>query len=180
MSKHVLVIVGSNRKGGNSDLLANALIEGIEENGNTATRITPWNLHGCIGCEQCRASGISGNCVTKDDMELIYEQYPKADVIVFVSPIYFWHVTAQTKMVMDRLYAIGSPLRDRSKETAMILCAADDGDVFDLAVEHYKYAVVGQLYWKDRGVLTVPGVWEAGDVKNTDGLQRAKALGRSL
>jgi multimeric flavodoxin WrbA len=62
----------------------------------------------CTGCSKCREK-TSKNCVIEDDMQLLYPKLRQTDAIVFASPIYWAHVFAQMKVVMDRCFALGGP-----------------------------------------------------------------------
>lgn len=106
MSKKILVLCGSPRKHGNTDLLCNEFIRGVIEVGHKPEKIIikDLDIKGCIGCGSCRVNG--GNCVQKDDMEDIYEKIYVSDVIVIASPIYFYTWTSQIKAVIDRTFAI--------------------------------------------------------------------------
>lgn len=65
------------------------------------------DINGCIGCDSCRHNINKINpCIQKDDMKEIYESFLKSDVIVFVSPVYYWTITGPLKTAADRLYAI--------------------------------------------------------------------------
>lgn len=68
MGKHVLVLVGSPRKHGNTDRLADAFIRGTQEAGHQVEKINlrDRTVNGCLGCGACQRNG--GTCVQKDDM----------------------------------------------------------------------------------------------------------------
>ncbi len=84
MSKKVLILSGSPRKGGNSDILCDEFLRGAQ--------VTP-----CSGCYYCSTHG--GACVHKDDMADILQKMIDADVIVLASPVYFYSISAQLKAV---------------------------------------------------------------------------------
>ncbi len=102
-----LLLLGSPRKSGNTELLLNALRQGIE----TAhcqcefVRLSRLDIKPCIGCGTCEKKGT---CVFKDDMQDLYTKIAEADRIVIGSPIYFYNVTAQTKIFIDRCQALWS------------------------------------------------------------------------
>lgn len=97
MDKKVLVLASSPRKGGNSDLLCDSLILGAKESGNTVEKIYLQDLN--IGsCRACYGYRSTGRCVQEDDMKKMIE----ADVIVLVTPVYFYSMDGQMKMMIDR------------------------------------------------------------------------------
>ena len=87
MSKKVLVITSSFRKGGNSDSLAEAFANGAREAGNEVESISLADK--TIGfCKGCLACGKTQKCVIKDDAVEIAEKMKNADVIAFATPVY--------------------------------------------------------------------------------------------
>ncbi len=108
--KSIIILLGSPRKKGNSSILADQVSKGAEKAG---AKVETFYIHRmdvqfCRGCGKCREK-TSKNCVIKDDMQLLYPKLRKADAVVFASPIYWAHVSAQMKVVMDRCYALGGP-----------------------------------------------------------------------
>jgi multimeric flavodoxin WrbA len=89
MSENIVLLSGSPRKGGNTDRLAVAFIEGAESAGKKVTlfRVADMTIGGCLGCDHCFKE--KGVCVQNDDMIMILNALRKADAIVFASPIYF-------------------------------------------------------------------------------------------
>lgn len=122
MSK-IVVLVGSMRKGGNTDLLARAFAEGAGKNNTVEiVSVADYKVTPCIGCNSCFAR--EGNqCFQKDDMTEIYQKLKIADMIVIASPVYFYGVSAQLKAVIDRLH---TPMRNkfRVKKLALLLVGA--------------------------------------------------------
>ncbi|MEI3328827.1 MAG: flavodoxin family protein [Coprococcus sp.] len=122
--KNVLILSGSPRKGGNSDILCDEFLRGAEESGNKVTKINVVSkkIAPCHACYYCRDHG--GECAYKDDMADILQQMIDADVIVLASPVYFYSIDAQLKAVIDRTVARWLEVRD--KEFYYIMTAADD------------------------------------------------------
>jgi multimeric flavodoxin WrbA len=104
---NTLLLLGSPRKKGNTDLLFRKIIQGIEQQqGNwERIRLAELDIHPCIGCGSCEKSG---KCVFNDDMQELYPKIANADRIIIGSPIYFYNVTAQTKLFIDRCQALWS------------------------------------------------------------------------
>ena len=90
MEKRILVLVGSPRRRGNTDCLADAFIRGAQEAGHETEKIylKDKKVSGCLGCGACQRNG--GSCVQKDDMQEIYEKWLAADAVVLASPVYFY------------------------------------------------------------------------------------------
>ena len=105
----IVVLKGSPNKRGSSNLLAEEFIRGAKEAGYTVEMIDAAhaNLHLCTGCVHC---GYEGPCVQKDDMELFRKQILSADMLVFVTPLYYYGMSAQLKILVDRFCAINSSI----------------------------------------------------------------------
>lgn len=103
---NILCLLGSPRKNGNTAALLNSMIKGLDE--NSKANIENVYLHGlqispCSACDACHILP-DAECAIKDDMQNLYLKVSKADVLVFATPIYWWNVSAQTKLFIDRLY----------------------------------------------------------------------------
>lgn len=99
----VLGFVGSARKNGNTDIMVEHVLKGVESCGIEVELIYLSQLYflPCNGCEGCRNSF---RCVKKDDMQNIYDKMEQADGIVLGSPTYFYNITSITKAFIERLY----------------------------------------------------------------------------
>lgn len=178
MSKNVLILSGSPRRGGNSDLLCDAFQQGAEAAGNTVEKIfvRDQKIGYCIACYGCRKTG---KCVLKDDMGLILEKMHWADVIVMASPVYFYSIDGQMKTLIDRTLAQWTKLEN--KEFYYIMTAAEDSDtVMDCTLECFRGFAVCLKGSRERGVLYGKGVYEAGEVKNTKYMQEAYEMGKGV
>ena len=105
MNKNILILKGSPRTNGNSSFLADQLARGVNDSGGSTEsfHLSEMDIHPCDACDFCQET--DGVCVIKDDMQLLYTKIRKADAIVFASPIYWFMISAQTKLCIDRLYA---------------------------------------------------------------------------
>ena len=119
----IVVLNGSPRKGGNTEIMTQAFAEAARKNQNEVSvlDVASMNICGCLGCKYCWAH--KGECVQKDDMGKVFEALVDADMVVFASPIYWFDITAQMKTVIDRLYAGGS-VGFHFHKTALLLDAA--------------------------------------------------------
>ena len=100
----VLGISGSPRENGNTDIIVKEALEGARLAGATVEFV---GLSGkCIeGCRACAQCGEGGVCIIKDDMQAIHDEIRTADRIIVASPIFFFGVSAQTKIMIDRCQA---------------------------------------------------------------------------
>ena len=99
MSKRILILAGSPRKNGNSAALCRAFARGAEESGHQVETIflRDKKIGFCLACYHCKKSG--GICIIKDDMADILDKMNAADVLVMASPVYFYSVDAQMKLM---------------------------------------------------------------------------------
>lgn len=184
MSKKIVVLNGSPRKGGNTALLCNAFTEGAKSSGHTVTQfnIQHMNIKGCRGCMK-GGKDPSSPCVQKDDMDKIYPAYKEADIIVLASPMYYWSVTSQLKAAFDRLFAVAetdSNYRNPRKDCIMLMAAEGDSQGNWKPVVDYYHALTNHLGWTDRGMVLAGGVMNIGDIEGKPSLDEARKLGASL
>ncbi len=130
--KKILILLGSPRKKGNSAILAKQVQDGARAKG---AEVESLYLHGmniqpCNGCGKCQKENSEG-CIIDDDMQTLYPKLQQSDAIVIASPIYWFNVSAQTKLFIDRWYAVGvSPKNIFAGKSMGILLAYADPDPF--------------------------------------------------
>jgi len=181
----VLVVLGSPRKRGNSALLAAQIASGAKRAGATIRTVFLHALHiqPCRGCWQCRKAGSTG-CAIQDDMQPVYQQMVVADAWVIASPVYWFTVSAQTKLWMDRCLALPAYGNDpfAGKRIAIALTYGgqdpfDSGGVNALRTfqDAYRYTgstLVGMVYGS---------AMDAGEIrKNRAVMKAAQDLGKEL
>ncbi|GBD98983.1 iron-sulfur flavoprotein [bacterium BMS3Abin07] len=100
----VIAFHGSPRKGGNSELLLNETVRGVEEMGHTVTIFRPGEMD-ISPCTNCGGCNETGECIIKDDMEEVYKAIREGDRFIVSSPLFFFALTAQIKALIDRCQA---------------------------------------------------------------------------
>ena len=127
MNEYVLILKGSPRENGNSSTLAEQVAAGAKEAGAEVESISlhTLDIRPCDACDSCHET--NGVCVIKDDMQALYPKLRRASAIVVASPIYWFTVSAQAKLCIDRWYALetrqGNELR--GKKFGIILTYGD-------------------------------------------------------
>lgn len=178
MSKNVLVISGSYRKGGNSDTLCEEFIKGAKEAGNNVEKINlrDKQINFCTGCYTCKKIG---KCVQKDDANEIIEKMTNADVIVMGTPVYFYAMCGQMKTLIDR--TVPQYGKMKNKELYFIITAAD-GNKNNLrrTLEEFRGFMDCYAGFEEKGVIFGAGVWQIGDVNSTNYKQEAFDMGKSV
>jgi multimeric flavodoxin WrbA len=101
----VIGINSSPRKKANTQTLVEAVLAGAEKNGaeTRLVNLRELKINGCLGCEGCKKH--LGKCVQKDDLTPLLQDLAEYDAIVLGTPVYWFHVNAQFKMLVDRLYS---------------------------------------------------------------------------
>ena len=129
---NVLAIYGSHRRGQNSDILVDKILEGIGSNGTSTERVyaSSQNIKNCTACEGCYKLG---RCVIEDEMQKVYKAIDKADIVVSSSPLYFYSVSSHMKKLIDRCQAVwaskyrtGSSLISKKHRIGYIVCTAGE------------------------------------------------------
>lgn len=178
MSK-IIILTGSVRKGGNTELLAKAFAKGASEKNETEIiSVADYKVNPCIGCNSC-FNREGHKCFQKDDMQIIYDRLMSADTLVIASPVYFYGVTAQLKAVIDRLH---TPMRNdfNIKRLALLLTAAATiPEVFDAIKTEYQL-ILNFFNLESLGEIFVRGVKDKGDIINNPALEEAYRLGKSI
>lgn len=101
----IIAFLGSPREGGNTELILKETIKGIEESGSIV-QVFNLNLMNISPCQNCGGCDETGVCVYEDDMTQIYDAIRSADRIVLASPIFFFALSAQVKLMIDRCQAL--------------------------------------------------------------------------
>lgn len=175
MSKKVLILSGTPRKAGNSDLLCDEFMRGAKEGGNEVEkiRVAEKNIGYCRGCYACKESG---KCVIKDDMAEVLQKMIDADVIVLASPVYFYSIDAQLKALIDRTVTRWLEVRD--KEFYYIMTAADnEKESMETTLACFRGYADCVENAKEMGVIYGTGVYEKGEIKDTKAMNEAYKMG---
>ena len=105
---NVLILHGSPRRNGSSDTLAKHFLQGLNtdrRNNIEEFYANDLNIKPCQGCLTCAKLG-NNTCVIEDDMQRIYHAFVDADIVVWATPMYWGYMTAQLKVILDRMEAL--------------------------------------------------------------------------
>ncbi len=181
----IVGFMGSPRKNGNTAVLLQQVMEGAQKEGAECTiyYLNDLKIKGCQGCNACKRKGY---CVIPDDMQNIYQIINEADVLVFSSPVYMWGMTAQLKLMIDRLYAyMNADYSSRlAKPIKFALLFTQHRAVEDAFMPYFESVagileVIGFKFVPD--IVVGSGLHDAGEVKSNDALlERAYELGRKV
>lgn len=167
--KNVLLISSSPRKGGNSDLLCDAFAKGAEEAGNKVRKVRLADKKIAYWTES----------VEEDDAAEVLDQMCKADVIVLASPVYFYSICGQLKVLIDRCVAISSNLKNKQFYFLIAMASNNrarlEGPV--MAMQGFVDCCKGSVV---KGKVLTDSVYEKGDVEKTKFLEEAYELGKKV
>lgn len=174
MKMKIVVLEGSPNQHGSSNMLADNFIRGAEEAGHTVKVIDAAHadIHPCIGCIHC---GYEGPCVQKDDVEKF-----RQDMMVFVTPLYYYGMSAQLKILIDRFCAFNSSIQRKRMKSALLTAAWNsDGWTFDALEAHYR-TLVHYLNLKDMGMVLGKGCGTPSMTQHSKYPEQAYELGKKL
>lgn len=180
MSKKVLIISSSPRKGGNSDTLCDKFAQGAKETGNIVEKIflKDKKINYCTGCGFCNTNDYGG-CSQKDDMPEILEKIINSDVIVLATPVYFYTMCGQMKTFIDRFCSRYTHIE--GKDFYYIMTAADGNHhAMDRVLVEFDGLMACLPNPHVKGQLIATGVWQKGDVEQTDYPNQAFEMGKNV
>jgi multimeric flavodoxin WrbA len=179
----VLGVVCGPHKMGNTALLVRRVLEGAEERGYEAELICLSDLQ--INPLSESPGGLYGVSFPKDDMERVYRALERMDVLVLGTPIYYDHVSARTKIFIDRLHYYDHPetkehFPKNARAVLVITYEWDNPEAYDGVLEWLKKTL--EHYWKMRVVATLKaeGTTKRPVAEREDLLERAKEIGLNL
>lgn len=175
MSKKILILSASPRKGGNSDLLCDQFAKGAQEAGHTVEkiRVQERSIAPCLACYGCRGTGV---CVQKDDMAGILDKMVQADVLVLATPVYFYSMDGQLKILIDRTLPRYTEIAD--KEVYFIATAAAGKGAMERTIDAMRGFTDCLPGAQVKGVIYGCGVYQKGEVMDTQAFRQAYQAGK--
>lgn len=174
----VLAISSSPREGGNSDVLCGQFLKGAQEAGHETekVRLAEMGLVPCGGCCQCAEKK---RCVHKDGMDGLLEKLIAADVIILATPVYFYSMSAQMKIFIDRCLPRYREIAH--KRFYFIVTAADPqhsaADETLTGLRGFLRCLPGA---EKKGIVWGTGTWNYNDVYQHPALERAYEMGKMV
>jgi hypothetical protein len=197
VSKKVVAILGTYRKGGTIDRAVEAILEGSRSKRATTRKIYLMEKHleFCTNCRQCvqEPGPERGRCRQQDDLESILTEIETADAVVLASPVNLGNTTAIFRRFMERLigYAYwpwGKPApepRSRVQALKAALVASSAAPGFMIPLFSGTSAALRNTA-KVLGGRPVAGLWIGGAAGEVDQalparvMARAQRIGRKL
>jgi len=175
----VLGIVGSPRRGGNTEILVDEVLAGAKEAGAETHKIILNDL--TIGhCQGCNACSKDGQCKYKDDMEIINVEMRKSTAFVYGTPVYYWGPTSLFKAFFDRLLATSRLGYIKGKKLAFVVPLGGSEPV----ARHTVGMITDAANYRGAnliGQVVSPATGDAGEIKKKpDKMSKAFELGKKL
>lgn len=175
----ILALIGSPRKGGNTDILVDEILEGAKEGGCEVEKLRLYDIEilPCIDCRGCKKGEHS--CVLKDGMQEIYQKLQDSDLIVFGTPVYWYGPTAKMKLLVDRLRPFIASGRLKGKRGILVVpseegpgCCGPLMEMFRMSFEYLGMEMAGSI---------LASAYERGEVRSHhEEMKRAHDLGAYL
>lgn len=174
------ILQGSPNRDGSTAILAEEFTRGARQTGYDVCRIdvAEADVAPCTGCVACGYGARP--CVQHDDMDAIVAQILDSDLLVLATPLYYYGMTAQLKIVIDRFCAHNAEIMGRRLDAVLLAVAwnADDW-TFEALVSHYD-TLCRYLDMRDRGRVLGAGCGTPSMTRVTRYPRAAFELGASL
>lgn len=175
----VLALIGSPRKGSNTDILVDNILKGCKEKGFTAEKLYlyDFDISACTDCRLCKSKDYE--CAIKDDMQQIYPLIEEADVIIFGTPVYWYGPTGKMKLLIDRMRPFIASKKMQGKRGVLVVPSEEGPKACKALLEMFRmsFDYLG-MEFVDSILSTA---YEKAEVaRNEDDLKKAYELGISL
>ena len=190
--KKILVVQGGGRVHGNTALLVESFVQGVQDAGHEVEMISlaKTQVNGCLGCNACR---YEKPCIQKDGFNDLVPKIKAADCIAFASPLYFWTISSQLKAFIERFYCLaeydshppyGRYEKYPIKDCALLMTSADNFFwTFNQAVSYYEFTLIHYIGFHDKGKILAGGCGDTNGqprIKDTHHLDDAYQFGLHL
>ena len=184
----VIGIIASPRKKGNTAWTVTRILEGAQDQGakTESWYFSDLDIGPCRGCLCCH-NGSDKGCIIDDDMQKLYGAIGRADAIVLGSPVYMGQMSAQAKMITDRLFAHISPrfsphYKEKAKKQKMVLVFTQGNPDPGMFREYFNYTetIFRMLEFDVKEVVVIAGMRERPAHEREDLYDAMKTVGASL
>lgn len=181
--KRIVILNSSPRKNGNSDVLAQAVAQGVRESGGEAVKLdlARMDIRPCRGCFVCQM-GHGDPCVQKDDMKQVYDALAEADAVVLATPLYWQQMNGIMKNAVDRLFALSGKTKPGTDTALIVSGGSPEGPIYDRIEDYFRGAFAGPdvLNWHVVDVVKAGGLTGIGDAEASPYREKAYQLGKTL
>jgi len=173
----IVGILGSERKGGNTEVLLDVALEEAQKNGVLTDKV-PLRDKSIAPCDGCLGCVKTGKCVIEDDAQEIYEKMLESEGIIWATPVYFWSMSGQTKTLMDRTYALLFPKLQLTNKTGGLILVAGTRGCMNAANAFHMYFKYNHMFFAE---FAFGYAREKGEItKNAFAVNMAKEMVRQM
>jgi len=175
----ILALIGSPRKGSNTDTVVDQILAAARESGHTSEKLYlyDYEIAPCIDCRRCKEPPYT--CVMCDDALAIHPKVEEADLIIFGTPLYWYGPTAKMKLLLDRLRPYIASRKLEGKKGVLVAPSEEGAEACGCLVEMFRksFEYIGMEF---AGAI-LPKAYERGQIKeNHEELKKAYEFGISL
>lgn len=172
----IVVINGSARKG-NTLTAINSFVKGAGEK-NEIEIIAPdkLNISPCMGCGVCQCHK---GCVAKDDTNPTIDKIAAADMILFATPVYWWGMTGQLKLVIDKCYCRGMQMKGKKVGFIVVGGASTDNIQYELIGKQFE-CMAEYLSWDILFSKSYSANGKDELAENVDVMEELETLGKNV
>lgn len=180
ISLKITLLTGSPHRNGTSALLADRFSEGAKSAGHELFRFDAAfeATHPCLGCNRCNRNGP---CIHRDAIDQkLMPQLLAADLVAFVTPLYYFGMSSQLKTVVDRFYSHHTQLTGSRKKAVLLATAGSDTDWTMTALTQHYQTIVKYLGWEDLGTVLATGCADRDRIERSAFPAQAQQLGQQI
>ena len=175
----ILALIGSPRKGSNTDLLVDQILMGAQSKGHAFAKLFLYDLVilPCLDCRKCKQGDFE--CVLIDDMQELYPKLQDTDYLIFGTPVYWYGPTGKMKLFLDRLRPFIASAKLKGKKGMLVVPSAEGAKACSPLIEMFRMSF-NYLGIKYKGALLVKA-YERGEIsKSQEELKRAYTVGEKI
>ena len=173
----IVILSSSPHLKGTSSLLVDEFIRGASSHEIIRHDVAFKNIGPCLGCDRCM---MNGPCIQDDDMKVILDDLLECDMVVFASPLYYFGMSAQLKLVIDRFYSRNGRLQRKHLKSALLsTCFDSNEDAMKGLKLHYEI-LVDYLNLDDQGAIYGLGCGNVNMTQTTKYPRLAYELGKRV
>lgn len=175
----ILALVGSPRKGSNTDILVEQILKGCQAKGYACEKLYlyDYEISPCIDCRDCKKGDHV--CTINDEMQGIYAQIEEADLLIFGTPLYWYGPSAKMKLLIDRMRPFVANGKLRGKKGAVVV-PSQEGPKVCRAISTMFRMIFDHLDMEFTGEILATANEKAEIGENREELRKAYAFGISL
>lgn len=177
----ILAVIGSPRRGGNTEVMVEEILQGAVNNGHSfeTLRLYDYEILPCLDCRGCKRAEGGYRCVLTDGMNEIYPMLEWADLIIFGTPVYWYGPTAKMKLLIDRLRPFIASRKLEGKKGMLVVPSEEGKDCCGPLLQMFAMSF-GYLGMKE-GENMLSQAYERGEIrKRPEELERARKIGMML